>query len=110
MTRGLIRYQKCGVFHFLTFSCYRRQPLLAAPGAYGVFEHELECIRKRNALVAAGYVLMPEYVHLLIGEPLISSLSVALQVLKQETSRILKGPASHSFGSDAIVTSSIIQS
>ncbi|MFY9852713.1 MAG: transposase, partial [Terracidiphilus sp.] len=35
-------------------------------------------------------VLMPEHVHLLVGEPLVSSLSVALQVLKQKTSRKLK--------------------
>jgi putative transposase len=33
---------------------------------------------------------MPEHVHLLMGEPLVSSLSVALQVLKQRTSRKLK--------------------
>lgn len=40
--------------------------------------------------MVAGYVLMPEHVHLLVGEPLTSSLSIALQVLKQETSRKLK--------------------
>ena len=33
---------------------------------------------------------MPEHVHLLVGEPRRSSLSVALQVLKQQTSRTLK--------------------
>jgi putative transposase len=33
---------------------------------------------------------MPEHVHLLVGEPHRSSLSVALQVLKQQTSRKLK--------------------
>jgi putative transposase len=33
---------------------------------------------------------MPEHVHLLVGEPSRSSLSVALQVLKQQTSRKLK--------------------
>src|SRR5271168_4927225 len=33
---------------------------------------------------------MPEHVHLLLGEPHISSLAIALQVLKQETSRKLK--------------------
>ncbi len=97
MTKGLVRYQNCGVFHFLTFSCYRRQPLLAAPGAYGVFEHERERIRKRYALVVVGYVLMPEHVHLLLGEPLVSTLSVALQVLKQETSRKLKAKTSAQF-------------
>ena len=39
---------------------------------------------------AWGQVLMPEHVHLLLGEPRRSSLSVALQVLKQNTSRKLK--------------------
>jgi hypothetical protein len=42
MPKGLIRYQQCGVFHFLTFSCYRRQPLLGNATAYGVFERALE--------------------------------------------------------------------
>jgi len=97
MTRGLVRYQKCGVFHFLTFSCYRRRPLLAAPGAYGIFEHELERVRKRYGLVVAGYVLMPEHVHLLLGEPRIASLAVALQVLKQAASRKLKQTADAQF-------------
>jgi putative transposase len=40
--------------------------------------------------VVAGYVLMPEHIHLLDGEPRRSSLSIALQVLKQQTSRKLK--------------------
>jgi putative transposase len=90
MAKGLVRYQKCGVFHFLTFSCYRRQPLLGNENAYGVFERELEAVRRRYRLVVVGYVLMPEHVHLLVGEPLKASLSTALQVLKQQTSRRLK--------------------
>jgi putative transposase len=90
MPKGLVRYQKCGVFHFLTFSCFRRQPLLRNAGAYFIFEGELETVRLRYGLVIAGYVLMPEHVHLLVGEPLVSSLATALQVLKQKTSRKLK--------------------
>jgi REP-associated tyrosine transposase len=90
MPKGLVRYQKSGVFHFLTFSCYRRDPLLAGPGAFEIFVSELEKVRRSYGFVVAGYVLMPEHVHLLIGEPLRSSLSVALQVLKQNTSRRLK--------------------
>ena len=86
----LVRYQQCGCFHFVTFSCYRRQPLLGGAAAYGVFEQELEAVRRRYGFVVAGYVLMPEHVHLLVGEPSRSSLSVALQVLKQQTSRKLK--------------------
>ena len=90
MPKGVVRYQKSGDFHFITFSCYRRLPLLGARGAYSVFECELEAVRRRYGFVVAGYVLMPEHVHLLVGEPLVSSLSVALQVLKQKTSRKLK--------------------
>ena len=86
----LVRYQQCGCFHFVTFSCYRRQPLLGTATAYGVFERELEAVRVRYGFVVAGYVLMPEHVHLLVGEPRRSSLSIALQVLKQQTSRLLK--------------------
>ncbi|MFP5205097.1 MAG: REP-associated tyrosine transposase [Acidobacteriota bacterium] len=86
----LVRYQHCGCFHFVTFSSYRRQPLLDTPPAYGFFERELEAVRVRYGVVVAGYVLMPEHVHLLLGEPRRSSLAVALQVLKQQTSRKLK--------------------
>jgi REP element-mobilizing transposase RayT len=87
MPKGLVRYQQSGCFHFLTFSCYRRQPLLDNETAYGILERELEAVHQRYGFVVAGYVLMPEHVHLLVGEPRCSSLSVALQVLKQQTSR-----------------------
>ena len=88
--KGLVCYQQSGCFHSLTFSCYRRQPLLDNETAYSVFERELEAVHQRYGFVVAGYVLMPEHVHLLVGEPQRSSLSVALQVLKQQTSRKLK--------------------
>jgi putative transposase len=48
--------------------------------AYGVFERELEVVRQRYGFVVAGYVLMPEHVHLLVGEPHRSSLAIAVQV------------------------------
>jgi putative transposase len=93
----LARYQQCGCFHFVTFSCYCRHPLLNTATAYGVFERELEIVRSRYGFVVAGYVLMPEHVHLLVGEPSRSSLSVALQVLKQQTSRKLKARGAAQF-------------
>ena len=89
MAGKLIRYQHTGQFHFLTFSCYRRLPRLGRESAYSCFESVMEKVRRRYSLVVAGYVLMPEHVHLLVGEPAVSSLSVALQVLKQQTSRKL---------------------
>jgi putative transposase len=90
MTKGLVRYQKCGVFHFLTFSCYRRRALLGSNAAYCFFECDLEAVRQQYGFVVAGYVLMPEHVHLLVSEPHDVSLAVALQVLKQQTSKRLK--------------------
>jgi putative transposase len=90
MTEGLVRYQDCGCFHFLTFSCYRRQPLFSDSAAYDVFEQEFEAARRRCGFVIGGYVLMPEHVHLLVGEPPRLTLASAIQVLKQLTSRRLK--------------------
>lgn len=90
MPKGLVRYQIAGDFHFITFSCYHRLPLLNNVAAYRTIEQELESVRKRYNLVIVGYVLMPEHVHLLLSEPRTSSLSVALQVLKQKTSGKLK--------------------
>ena len=58
--------------------------------SYSAFEHELEKLRRQYGFVIAGYVLMPEHIHLLTGEPRTSSLALVLQVLKQQTSRKLK--------------------
>jgi len=95
--KNLVRYQKCGVFHFITFSCYRRKPLLGSATSYGVFERVLESTRRRYGFVVAGYVLMPEHVHLLVGETKIAALSTAIQVLKQQSSRVLKKPEDDQF-------------
>lgn len=62
---------------------------MAGPSAYRVFEQELESVRLIYGFVVAGYVLMPEHVHLLLSETRKSSLAIALQVLKQRTSRKL---------------------
>lgn len=97
MPSGLARYQHSGNFHFLTFSCYRRQPLLAARSGYGIFEVELEKVRRRYGFVVAGYVVMPEHVHLLISEPSFVQLSVVLQVLKRQVSGRLKRPGDTQF-------------
>ena len=92
MPTGLVRYRHTGNFHFITFSCYRRQPLFAASSGYQIFEQELEKVRQRHGFVVAEYVVMPEHVHVLVSEPRTVPLSVALQVLKQQVSRELKRP------------------
>ena len=81
-----IRYQQTGEFHFLTFSCYRRRPYLSAVAAMELFEDALERVRRRYLFVVAGYVVMPEHVHLLVNEPGRGLLSRTVQALKLSVS------------------------
>ena len=83
MPRGLKRYQQAGDLHLITFSCYRRQPLLGTPQTRRVFEQTLERARRWYGFYVTGYVVMPEHVHLLVSEPERSNLAVAIQMLKQ---------------------------
>ena len=76
MPKNLVRYQHSGEFHFLTFSCYHRRPYLSTPECKHLFESALERIRQRYSFVVAGYVMMHEYVHLLLSEPHTATLAV----------------------------------
>jgi putative transposase len=89
----LRRYYGHGDLHFITFSCYRREPRLASPAARDCFLSIFEQVRRKYDFVVVGYVVMPEHVHLLISEPATSDPSLVMQVLKQRTSRILSGQA-----------------
>jgi putative transposase len=95
MPWGLYRFQQSHCFHFITFSCYRRQPLLDTPRAMHVFERSLEQTRRKYGLYIIGYVVMPEHVHLLLTEPEQSTLAAALQALKQSVSQKLIGYHGH---------------
>jgi putative transposase len=86
MKGARIRYQQTGEFHFLTFSCYRRRPYLTAVSAKDLFEDALERVRQRYLFAVAGYVVMPEHVHLLVNEPRRALLSKAVQALKLSVS------------------------
>ncbi|HYG99705.1 MAG TPA: transposase [Terriglobales bacterium] len=75
--------------HFITFSCCHRLPLLGTPQARSTFEQVLERVRQWYGMFITGYVVMPEHVHLLVGEPERSTLAIALQMLKQNVAREL---------------------
>ena len=81
-----IRYQQTGEFHFLTFSCYRRRAYFESATAMDLFEDALERVRRRYLFAVAGYVVMPEHVHLLVNEPKRALLSKAIQALKLSVS------------------------
>jgi|ERR1051326_1613631 putative transposase len=95
MPWSLKRFQQSGQTHFVTFSCYRRQPFLTPTTSKQLFETTLERIRRKFRLRIYGYVVMPEHVHLLVGEPEMEALDVALKSLKQSISRRLIGTREH---------------
>ena len=79
-----------GDLHFLTFSCYRRQPLLGSARARNIFVRILGELREKYGFLLVGYVVMAEHAHLLIAEPKIGTPSTVMQVLKQRVSRELR--------------------
>jgi putative transposase len=95
MPRGLTRYYSGHDLHFITFSCYQRRPFLNTASSRDMFLETLEETRLKYEFRVAGYVVMPEHVHLLIDEPKVGTLSTVLQVVKQRTTRkindVIKG-------------------
>jgi putative transposase len=86
MPTGLVRYQQCGCFHFISFTCYHRFQHLGPIPARELFERSLESMRRRYDFVVCGYVVMPEHIHLLLSEPKKVLLSKAIQALKLSVS------------------------
>ena len=95
MPWGLKHYQHSRDLHFITFSCYRRQPLLESARAKRLFESALEQARRQYGFWVTGYVVMPEHVHLLVSEPERATLARALQALKQSVARRLIADKQH---------------
>jgi putative transposase len=91
MANRLHRYYGAGYLHFITTSCYRRLPLLGTRPNRDLFLQVLEQVRRRYHFVVVGYVVMPEHVHLLLGESLRANPSLVMQVLKQGFARRLLG-------------------
>ena len=90
MTKGLVRYYGTGQLHFITGSCYRRQPLLHTARRRDLFLRIFEHTRRKYRFVVHGYVIIPEHFHLLITEPEAGDPSVVMKVLKQRFSRQVK--------------------
>src|SRR5581483_5457245 len=82
MPARLKRLYGNGDLHFITASCYQRQPLLGSARRRDLFLKVFERVRQRYAFVVVGYVVMPEHFHLLISEPERSDPSVVVQALK----------------------------
>jgi putative transposase len=83
---GLKRYYGAGSLHFITWSCYRRKPLLGDPAHRDLVLTVLELMRVRYRFAVIGYVVMPEHVHLLTSEPMIGDPSKITQAVKLSVS------------------------
>jgi len=91
MPWGLERWHGGHDLHFITFSCYDSQALLATAQRRDLFLEVLERVRRRYSWVVLAYVVMPEHVHLMVSEPTGRPLSIAMQALKLGFARRVLG-------------------
>ena len=103
MPKGLKRFYGQRHLHFVTCSCYRRLPLLGRVRARNEFVRMLGALRTAYQFKIAGYVVMPEHIHLLVSEPVRGTVSTVMQVLKQRVSRKLRAQESKRVAADAFV-------
>ena len=82
MPWGLKRYYGTNALHFITCSCYQRQPVLCTPERRDLLLAVVEQMRTRYRFVVIGYVVMPEHIHLLISEPQVGTPSTVMQAIK----------------------------
>ncbi len=68
--------------HFISTTCYHRQPLFSSSLRRDLFLETLEQVRQNYHFVVVGYVVMLEHVHLLINESERGNTAMVMQVLK----------------------------
>jgi putative transposase len=90
---GTIRHRRkalgiAGLAHELTFSCFRKLPLLSNDTTRRWLVEALECARQRHAFELWAWVAMLDHVHLLIFlGPQAETVSPILKSIKQSVSR-----------------------
>jgi len=84
-------YDEPGHVHELTFSCYRRLPLLTNDDWRGRFARAIDRAMERQRFQLAAFVFMPEHVHLLVWpQSPTSRISRMLSNIKQPYSAEIK--------------------
>jgi putative transposase len=91
MPTNLKRVTGFGDLHFITFSCYHRRAFLETPPARDFAVQILGEVRAKYGFPLAGYVIMPEHVHLMIAEASSMLPAEVVQVFKQRVSRFMRG-------------------
>ena len=84
-------YHEPGHCHELTFSCYRRQPLLTNDVWRAMFCQAIDRATNRHGYRTIAFVLMPEHVHLLVyPEAAASDIDDLLKAIKRPYSYRIK--------------------
>ena len=82
--KHLVHFNEAGHAHALTFSCYRRLPLLGHEQTRRWFLESLRAACERHAFDLSAFVLMPEHVHLLVvPQAEVYDIAKFLQTLKR---------------------------
>ena len=96
-------YHQPGEFHELTFSCYRRLPLLTNDRWRRWLAESIDDAASSHEFHLNAFVFMPEHVHLLIwptpGETAAEDISSFLAAVKRPVSRRVKAALSESVAS-----------
>ncbi|MCD4728564.1 MAG: transposase [Pirellulales bacterium] len=84
-------FHEVGHLHELTFSCYRRMPLLTNDTWREILAKCIGAAGEETAIELVGFVFMPEHVHLLVYPKTVNpSISLYLARLKQPFSKHIK--------------------
>lgn len=76
---------------FMTFSCYRRLPLMKHPEVMNLFSDTLADARRRMSFSLYAWVVMPEHVHLLCRPAPESTWGAIAQSVKTSVARRVLG-------------------
>ncbi|MEW5993695.1 MAG: transposase [Candidatus Zixiibacteriota bacterium] len=88
----LRHYDHLNTARFVTFSCYRRLPLLTSEPVIQTLVCELGAVRARHLFRLLGYVIMPEHVHLVIHPRPESKLGLVIAEFKSRSAaKIIAG-------------------
>ncbi len=81
----LRHYDHLNTARFVTFSCYRRMPLLTSDPVIQTVVDKLDAVRTRHQFRLLGYVIMPEHVHLVIHPRPDSKLGLVIAEFKSRS-------------------------
>ncbi len=87
--KQMVRWESPRGARFITFSCYKRQPLLLNPHIADLFARLMrECLSRYDVKLLA-WVVMPEHVHLLVERGLHDELDRPLALMKQRLAQVV---------------------